>query len=155
MTADLLLTHFNQVFCPKDLGHPLFGEEMKEAQVLEDGYIAVKDGKILAVGSGEPDASLVGPETQIKPFEGKIATPGLIDCHTHLVYGGSREHEFAKKLAGVSYLDILAQGGGILSTVRATREASFDTLYDKSKRLLDDRFSISFRNFSVDMFRFF
>ena len=47
------------------------------------------------------------------------------------------EHEFAKKLAGVPYLEILAQGGGILSTVRATREASFDTLYDKSKRLLD------------------
>ena len=67
----------------------------------------------------------------------KVATPGWIDCHTHLVYGGSREHEFAKKLAGVSYLDILAQGGGILSTVRATREASFDNLYDKSERLLD------------------
>ena len=48
MTADLLLTHFNQVFCPNDLGHPLFGAEMKEARVLEDGYIAVKDGKILA-----------------------------------------------------------------------------------------------------------
>ena len=61
----------------------------------------------------------------------------MVDCHTHLVYGGSREHEFAKKLAGVSYLDILAQGGGILSTVRATREASFDNLYKKSKRLLD------------------
>ena len=137
MTADLLLTHFNQVFCPKDLGHPLFGEEMKEAQVLEDGYIAVKDGKILAVGSGDPDASLIGPDTKIQSYEGKIATPGLIDCHTHLVYGGSREHEFAKKLAGVPYLEILAQGGGILSTVRATREASFDTLYDKSKRLLD------------------
>ena len=137
MVADLLLVHFNQIFCPKDLGHPLFGQEMKETQVLEDGYIAVKDGKILAVGSGEPDARLLGPDTQVRSYEGKIAMPGLIDCHTHLVYGGSREHEFAKKLAGVSYLDILAQGGGILSTVRATREASFDNLYDKSKKLLD------------------
>ena len=137
MTADLLLTHFNQVFCPNDLGHPLFGAEMKEAQVLEDGYIAVKDGKILALGSGEPDAGLIGPDTKIQSYEGKIATPGLIDCHTHLVYGGSRENEFAKKLAGVPYLEILAQGGGILSTVRATREASFENLYDKSKKLLD------------------
>ncbi|RKV93086.1 MAG: imidazolonepropionase, partial [Streptococcus sp.] len=76
MTADLLLTHFNQVFCPNDLGHPLFGAEMKEARVLEDGYIAVKDGKILAVGSGEPDASLIGPDTKIQSYEGKIATPG-------------------------------------------------------------------------------
>lgn len=137
MPADLLLTHFNQVFCPQDLGHPLFGAEMKEAQILEDGYIAIQDGKILAVGTGEPDPVLIGPDTQIRSYQGKIATPGLIDCHTHLVYGGSREHEFAKKLAGVPYLEILAQGGGILSTVRATREASFETLYDKSKRLLD------------------
>lgn len=137
MSADLILTHFNQVFCPNDLGHPLFGQEMKEANIIEDGYIAVKDGKILAVGKGEPAADLVGPETKIENHAGRIASPGLVDCHTHLVYGGSREHEFAKKLAGVSYLDILAQGGGILSTVRATREASFENLYDKSKRLLD------------------
>lgn len=91
----------------------------------------------MALGSGQPDASLIGPETVVRSYEGKIATPGIIDCHTHLVYGGSREHEFAQKLAGVPYLDILAQGGGILSTVRATRAASFDNLYQKSKRLLD------------------
>ena len=72
------------------------------------------DGKILAVGTGQPDPELIDDHTEVKSCEGKVATPGLIDCHTHLVYGGSREHEFAKKLAGVSYLDILAQGGGIL-----------------------------------------
>ena len=137
MSADVILTHFNQLFCPNDLGHPLYGEEMAEAKILSDAYIAIKDGKILAIGTGQPDQELVDDHTEIQSYEGKVATPGLIDCHTHLVYGGSREHEFAKKLAGVSYLDILAQGGGILSTVRATREASFDNLYDKSKRLLD------------------
>ncbi|MDO4666737.1 MAG: imidazolonepropionase [Streptococcus sp.] len=137
MIADLLLTHFNQVFCPNDLGHPLVGSQMKEATILEDAFIAVKDGQILAIGVGEPDPSMIGPNTVVRSYSGKIATPGLIDCHTHLVYGGSREHEFAKKLAGVSYLDILAQGGGILSTVQATREASFDNLYNKSKKLLD------------------
>ena len=137
MSADILLTHFNQLFCPNDLGHPLYGKEMAEARILSDAYIAIKDGKILAVGTGQPDPELIDDHTEVKSCEGKVATPGLIDCHTHLVYGGSREHEFAKKLAGVSYLDILAQGGGILSTVRATREASFENLYDKSKRLLD------------------
>ncbi|MTB64945.1 imidazolonepropionase [Streptococcus sp. zg-86] len=137
MTADKVLVHFNQLFCPIDPGHPLRGAEMKEGQILTDAYIAIKDGKILEVGSGEPRADLIGKDTELCSYKGKVATPGLIDCHTHLVYGGSREHEFAKKLAGVSYLDILAQGGGILSTVRATREASFDTLYQKSKRLLD------------------
>ena len=89
MVADLLFTHFNQVFCPNDPGHPLFGQEMNEAQILEDGYIAVKDGRILAVGSGEPDPSLIGPETITHSYPGKIATPGIIDCHTHLVYGGT------------------------------------------------------------------
>ncbi|HHJ8033557.1 imidazolonepropionase [Streptococcus pyogenes] len=137
MVADVLLTHFNQLFCLNDPGHPLTGQEMKKATIIEDGYIAIKDGLIVALGSGEPDAELVGPQTIMRSYKGKIAMPGIIDCHTHLVYGGSREHEFAKKLAGVSYLDILAQGGGILSTVRATRSASFDNLYQKSKRLLD------------------
>ncbi|QZT27123.1 imidazolonepropionase [Streptococcus dysgalactiae] len=137
MIADVLLTHFNQIVCPNDPGHPLTGQEMKEATIIEDGYLALKDGLIMALGSGQPDTSLIGPETVVRSYEGKIATPGIIDCHTHLVYGGSREHEFAQKLAGVPYLDILAQGGGILSTVRATRAASFDNLYQKSKRLLD------------------
>lgn len=137
MVADVLLTHFNQIVCPNDPGHPLTGQEMKEATIIEDGYLALKDGFIMALGSGQPDASLIGPETVVRSYEGKIATPGIIDCHTHLVYGGSREHEFAQKLAGVPYLDILVQGGGILSTVRATRAASFDNLYQKSKRLLD------------------
>ncbi|MGV3082610.1 imidazolonepropionase [Streptococcus dysgalactiae] len=137
MVADVLLTHFNQIVCPNDPGHPLTGQEMKEATIIEDGYLALKDGFIMALGSGQPDSSLIGPETVVRSYEGKIATPGIIDCHTHLVYGGSREHEFAQKLAGVPYLDILAQGGGILSTVRATRAASFDNLYQKSKRLLD------------------
>lgn len=137
MVADVLLTHFNQIVCPNDPGHPLTGQEMKEATIIEDGYLALKDGLIMALGSGQPDASLIGPETVVRSYEGKIATPGIIDCHTHLVYGGSREHEFAQKLVGVPYLDILAQGGGILSTVRATRAASFDNLYQKSKRLLD------------------
>lgn len=137
MVADVLLTHFNQIVCPNDPGHPLTGQEMKEATIIEDGYLALKDGLIMALGSGQPDASLIGPETVVRSYEGKIATPGIIDCHTHLVYGGSREHEFAQKLAGVPYLDILAQGGGILSTVRATRAASFDNLYQESKRLLD------------------
>ncbi|MGT2685977.1 imidazolonepropionase [Streptococcus porcinus] len=137
MIADAILTHFNQVFCPNDLGHPLSGHEMKKAEIIEDAYIAIKDGKILAVGKGKPEQKLIGKNTKIKSYEGKIATPGLIDCHTHLVYGGSREHEFAQKLNGVPYLDILAQGGGILSTVTSTRKASFEELYDKSKRLLD------------------
>ncbi|MGX7014785.1 imidazolonepropionase [Vagococcus silagei] len=137
MFADKVLVHFNQIFSPIDLGRPLKGKEMSDATIIEDGFIAIKDGKILALGSGEPDASLVNAQTEIIDYTGKMASPGLIDCHTHLVYGGSRENEFSKKLNGVSYLDILREGGGILSTVRATQAASFDTMYDKTKNLLD------------------
>lgn len=137
LIADKILVHFNQIFSPIDKGHPLRGEEMSEANIIDDGYIAIKDGNILAVGSGEPDQSLVGPLTKLVSYKGKIASPGLVDSHTHLVYGGSREHEFSKKLNGVSYLDILKEGGGILSTLKATRESSFEELYDKSAKLLD------------------
>lgn len=137
MIADKILTNFSQIFCPIDNGQPLKGAEMDQADVIEDGFIAIKDGKILKVAAGEPKTSLIGSHTKIVDYSGKLASPGLIDCHTHLVYGGSRENEFAKKLNGVSYLDILKEGGGILSTVRSTRSASFENLYDKSKRLLD------------------
>lgn len=136
MTADLILTHFNEVFCPKDLGRPLRGAEMKEATILKDAYIAFQDGKILALGEGEPDPALLSDSTRLVSKAGQIALPGLIDCHTHLVYGGSREHEFSKKLNGMTYLEILEEGGGILSTMKATQEAEFDTLYAKSEKLV-------------------
>lgn len=135
MQAELVLTHLNEIFCPDDPGRPLRGAEMNQATVLADGYIAIANGQILAVGEGDP-AAYIGPDTRVEDWSGHVATPGLIDCHTHLVYGGDRAHEFAMKLAGMRYLDILAAGGGILSTLQATREASFEELYDKSKDLL-------------------
>lgn len=136
MFADKLLVNFSQIFSPIDKGRALRGAEMSEAVIIENGYIAIKDGKILEIGS-EPDSNLIGELTEVIDYSGKMASPGLIDCHTHLVYGGSREGEFAKKLNGVSYLDILKEGGGILSTVRSTRDATFDDLYRKTKGLLD------------------
>ena len=69
-------------------------------------------------------------------------TPGLVDAHTHLVFGGWREHELAMKRRGVPYLDILAQGGGILSTVRMTRQASEDALVQKAGAALEEMLSL-------------
>ncbi len=137
MIADKILYNLNEIFCPNDLDRPLRGAEMKEATILKNGYIAIYGGKIYEIGEGDVPEDLVGEETEMVELSGHVATPGLIDCHTHLVYGGSRENEFAKKLKGVSYLEILEQGGGILSTQKATQKASFDELFIKTKKLLE------------------
>ena len=94
---------------------------------IEDGAVLIKDGRIAWVG---PRADL--PEykaEKIETLEGRWVTPGLIDCHTHLVFGGDRSGEFEQRLEGVSYEEIARSGGGIVSSVRATREDSEDELF--------------------------
>jgi len=101
-----------------------------------EAAIAVVQGAIAWVG---PRAGLPTEFAALRPHDGgdALVTPGLVDCHTHLVYGGQRAHEFAMRLAGAGYEEIARAGGGIVSTVRATREASEDALFDSaSARLL-------------------
>ena len=106
---------------------------------LESAAIGIKDGKIAWVGTYEqikPHLTHYKSD-QIKDVHGNWITPGLIDCHTHIVYGGNRSNEFEARLQGASYQDIAAQGGGIVSTVIATRTASEEELFTQSeKRLL-------------------
>lgn len=106
---------------------------------LESTAIGIKDGKIAWVGTYEqikPHLTHYKSD-QIKDVHGNWITPGLIDCHTHIVYGGNRSNEFEARLQGASYQDIAAQGGGIVSTVSATRTASEEELFTQSeKRLL-------------------
>ena len=117
------------------------GAAQGEICILRNAYVAVQDDTITAVGEGAfPQAFLTEGCTLIDA-QGKLVTAGLVDAHTHLVFGGWREDELALKLHGVPYLDILAQGGGILSTVRATRKASEDELYDKTAKALDTMLS--------------
>lgn len=80
----------------------------------------------------------VGADTAAIDAKGRLVTPGLIDAHTHLVFGGWRQNEIPLKLKGAGYLDILRAGGGILSTVRATRKASGEELFEKSRAFLDE-----------------
>ncbi|MBE6045084.1 MAG: imidazolonepropionase [Clostridiales bacterium] len=102
--------------------------------------IAVEDGIITEILSGgRIPAGIFDEEIDA---EGKLVTPGLVDGHTHLVFGGYRQHEIAMKLAGAGYLDILRAGGGILDTVGKTRQASKEELYDKTAGFLDEMMSL-------------
>lgn len=133
-----ILYHIDYLYTPKDEGESVKGKKMNDLLVLEDAFIVIENGKIRHVGAGENYTDFVRPDSLLVECKGSIATPGFVDSHTHLVHGGSRENEFGKKLNGVSYLEILNAGGGIISTVKATRQASFDELYQKAKKALDD-----------------
>ena len=106
---------------------------------LENAAIGIQNGKIAWIGTQDEMADHIAhyAAEQIKDAHNQWLTPGLIDCHTHLVYAGNRSNEFEARLHGASYQDIAAQGGGIVSSVSATRAASIDELYAQSeKRLL-------------------
>ncbi|WP_400191439.1 imidazolonepropionase [Hymenobacter sp. B81] len=108
---------------------PLTGPALADWRIIEQGFVACQGDTIAAVGPmSELDESWLGPETRVIDARGRVVMPGLVECHTHLVFGGNRADEFQRKLQGESYLDILASGGGILSTVRKTRAATDDEL---------------------------
>ena len=111
------------------------GEEPYGA--IRDAVLVIREGRIAWLGdaAGAP-SELVGNPEQTLDAEGGWATPGLIDCHTHLVFGGDRAREFEMRLRGASYEEIARAGGGILSTVKATRGASEDELVASASRRL-------------------
>ena len=126
---DLIIQNIKELILPKSTDRPLKGAELDELDVIENGTVVVKDGKIVYSG---PYTDKYEAE-QIIDATGKVVSPSLIDAHTHLIFGGSREHEMSLKRQGKSYLEILESGGGILSTVKATREISEDDLFKKAE----------------------
>ena len=137
MKVDLILKNIGKLVTMQGSSSFRVKEEMNKINIIENAYIAVKNGKILAIGVGDEFGNLCREDTKIHDAEGLLVTPGLIDSHTHLIHGGSRENEFSMKLNGVPYIEILNNGGGILSTVKATKEASEEELYKKAKKSLD------------------
>jgi imidazolonepropionase len=103
--------------------------------LIEDGAVLVEDGRIAWAGQRSDAPKDKAGKTV--DCGGRLLTPGLIDCHTHLVYGGNRANEFEMRLNGVAYADIAKAGGGILSTVRATREATRDELVQSASTRLE------------------
>jgi len=133
-TVDALLIHANLVTC--DAPTPKRGAALREVGLIPDGALAIRDGRIAAVGQ-TADIRAEYASGIVIDAGGRAVVPGLVDCHTHLIYGGDRLNDFEMRLAGAHYLDILAAGGGILSTVRATRAADLDSLIWEARTRLD------------------
>ncbi len=116
---------------------PHAGAAQGENRKYHNAAVLCEGGVIKAVyeNGALPEVSA---DTQTIDAQGRLVTPGLIDAHTHLVFGGWRQNEIPLKLKGAGYLDILRAGGGILSTVRATRKASEEELFEKSRAFLDE-----------------
>jgi imidazolonepropionase len=127
---DLLLFHIGQLILPASSDRPLKGREMKDLLVLENASLAVRDGKVAWIGESDEGRKLKAHSYLDVRY--KVVSPGLVDPHTHLVFAGSRENELALKQAGVPYLEILASGGGILSTVQATKNCTEKDLLTKA-----------------------
>lgn len=102
--------------------------------LLENHDMVTRENKIVAI---EPKGELDTANCKVVDLEGRLITPGLIDCHTHLVFGGNRAAEWEQRMNGVSYETISQQGGGINSTVRATRALNEDELYQVSQPRLE------------------
>ncbi len=107
--------------------------------IIPNGAVAVKGGRIFWIGKTDefPEDFVLSSAGEAIDATGKVVMPGLIDSHTHLVFAGSRENEFEQRTQGLTYLEIAARGGGIVSTVEATRRASFEELFSLGKRRLD------------------
>lgn len=125
---DVMITNIKSLILPKKTEGPLKGKEMDELNIVDDAIVVIKDGKVVYAGA-KTDKYEAGETIDA---EGKIVSPALVEPHTHIVHGGSREHEMSLKRQGVDYLTILEQGGGILNTVEQTQKATFDELLNKA-----------------------
>jgi imidazolonepropionase len=124
----LLLRDLAQVATPAGDGGPLRGGALREVAVHERAYVLIADdGTITSVGAMR-DLPRIGSGVDDLDGSGLSAIPGLVDCHTHPAFGGDRVHEFALRAVGATYEELLAAGGGILSTTRATRAAGAEAL---------------------------
>ena len=132
--SELLLTNIGMLATPTG-SSARRGAEQGQIQILRNAWVLISQGQIAQVGTGTPP-SVSG--AQVVDAGGKLVTPGLVDAHTHLIFGGWRQNELGMKLHGKSYLDIQNAGGGIQSTTNATRQATEEELTQKAAKALDE-----------------
>ncbi|MBQ8800674.1 MAG: imidazolonepropionase, partial [Clostridium sp.] len=134
----LLLTNIGMLATPQGTAAKA-GAEQGNIQILKDAWVLVEDGVIAQVGTGAaPEVA----DAKVVDAEGKLVTPGLVDAHTHLIFGGWRQNELGMKLHGKTYLEIQNAGGGIQSSTNATRGATEEELTQKAAKALDEMMSL-------------
>ncbi|MCL1698392.1 MULTISPECIES: imidazolonepropionase [unclassified Lysinibacillus] len=137
----ILIKNANEVITLKSaVQGPRTKEQMRDIAIEENGSVLMEGNSIVAVGSLaqlEADFPDLVKMAEVIDASGKIVMPGLVDCHTHLVHGGTREQEFNMRLNGATYMEIMNAGGGIHATTKRTRETKFDDLYRKTMNHLD------------------
>ncbi|WP_019155803.1 imidazolonepropionase [Robertmurraya massiliosenegalensis] len=141
MSKPLWIKHATQLatLATKQEG-PRSKEAMSELGLIEDGSLWIENGIIQAVGTTkdiEKQYEKRLTEAEVYDAKGLLVTPGLVDPHTHVVYGGSREREFEMRLEGATYMEIMNEGGGIHATARMTREATEEELIEQTSKRLD------------------
>jgi imidazolonepropionase len=127
---DLIIRNVGQLVTMGGPPFPRAGASQGELRIITDGVVAVSDGLIVAVGASETMLAMSGLDDRTIEIDagGAVMTPGLVDSHTHLGFFGTRQHEFELRAAGASYAEIMAAGGGIYASVRATRQAGLSQL---------------------------
>jgi imidazolonepropionase len=137
--ADFAIINANELVTLKGKSNrPRVKEEMNDLGIINDGAVAVKDGKIVAVGTTKEVLDKLERGIEVIDASDKLVTPGLIDPHVHLIFAGSREEELeAMAVKGIPYLEIKAKGGGMPTTLKKTGEASTEELLERTTQILD------------------
>jgi imidazolonepropionase len=137
LKADLIVHGARQLVTITSPKGPRRGSSLEQLEIIEDGAVAVQGDRIALVGRTSDVLAQAGEAARLIDASGKVVLPGFVDPHTHVVFAGDRAAEFEKRLQGTPYMEILAAGGGIMNTVRATREASLEDLVRQSRSRLD------------------
>lgn len=134
MSATVAVVNIGQLVTLAGPARPRVGAELRELGLMQDAAVFIKEGRIAAIGSTAELQERIPRDAQVIDAEGRCVTPGFVDAHTHMVFAGNRAAEYEMRLAGASYQQIAAAGGGILSTVRQTRAATEDELLAAARR---------------------
>lgn len=137
VSPDLLVHSARQLLSLASPEGPRRGRAMGELGLIQDGAVAIQGDRVVRVGNSREVLAAAGTGSKLIDASGKVVMPGFVDPHTHVVFAGDRASEFEMRLQGASYMEILAAGGGIMNTVRATREASLGEIVSQSRKRLD------------------